>query len=486
MKQKRKFPLLWLILPLLLLAGCKEKSGETVSTITPPISGWGEVYHVDLDGGSGSFYYSHELGSTPKDVYFVFTNTGFSQTTSTTVVSSQRSETDDSSSERRASDQELEEMDLVEYAREHGIGLRGKPEVTRFNANPLPPDPTYRKSGAEAAAPETVIASVGDSHTFIHPDDEGNLVTVLSELKKIVNVDSVTMNVWVENDSWGSCDKWHCLEQDMVDALADKFLRPGADNDIYDWVTDIYGSPWGNHSYSYLIDATANQQIDILFYDIDGDGDEADDDEPTGGVLGFFWPDKDNHISRMYSNRRLMFYMDSVLTATPSPAGSSWDVTDEWPGEMVATLAHEFQHMIHFYQKTVLRASMTRSDDWLNEMASMVTEDLLADKLEADGPRGVSYSDGTGGASGNTAGRLPLFNRYNYYEVAPSEWPSGYSALKYYAIDYAFGAYLARNFGGVQLFRAIVQNGHTDYRAVEQALTDLGYDETFATVLRKF
>ncbi|MCP4754184.1 MAG: hypothetical protein GY866_25135, partial [Proteobacteria bacterium] len=56
----------------------------------------------------------------------------------------------------------------------------------------------------------------------------------------------------------------------------------------------------------------------------------------------------------------------------------------------------------------------------------------------------------------------------------------------YYAIDYAFGAYLARNFGGVQLFRTIVQNGYTDYRAVEQALSDMGYDETFATVLQKF
>ncbi len=75
----------------------------------------------------------------------------------------------------------------------------------------------------------------------------------------------------------------------MVDAIADTFLLgDGSDNDIYDWVTNIYGEEWDSdaqNKYPNLIGA--DNEITILLTDIDGDN------SPKGGVIGFFWS-KDN------------------------------------------------------------------------------------------------------------------------------------------------------------------------------------------------
>jgi hypothetical protein len=253
-----------------------------------------------------------------------------------------------------------------------------------------------------------------------------------------------------------------------VTAFAEKFLQAGSDNDIYDWVTGIFGIPWGTHKYEDLIADTSATTVDILFFDI------SDDDSISGGILGFFWS-KDNYLVSAvdYSNGRLMFYMDSVLSATEDDDTIGWAINDYWPAEMVSTLAHEFQHMIQFYQKNVTYG--VNPEIWINEMASMVAEDLLADKMEVNGPRGVDYADDTAGSAENDEGRLPMFNAYDY--IGPTVWYNGYEALKNYAINYAFGAYLARNYGGAALFQSIVQSGDSDYQAVVNAVAAQGYSE---------
>ena len=39
----------------------------------------------------------------------------------------------------------------------------------------------------------------------------------------------------------------------MVDAMGEQFLKAGEDNDIYDWVTGIYGDPWGTYSIGAIL-----------------------------------------------------------------------------------------------------------------------------------------------------------------------------------------------------------------------------------------
>ncbi len=152
-----------------------------------------------------------------------------------------------------------------------------------------------------------------------------------------------------------------------------------------------------------------------------------------------------------------------------------------------AVLAHEFQHMIHFYQKQVLN-NTGGTATWLNEMCSMAAEDMVADKIKTNGPRGVAYSDGSAGEYPNTSDRL---SRYNYFNDANLVyWPPSSATteefLKHYSLSYSFGAYLVRNYNGPALFQNIVQNAYTDGTAVESAIKSAGYDVDFERLLSRW
>jgi hypothetical protein len=175
-----------------------------------------------------------------------------------------------------------------------------------------------------------------------------------------------------------------------------------------------------------------------------------------------------------------MFTIDAVMYAIKD--GGTWDSTDSWPEEIYSTLAHEFQHMIHFYQRAVLRDAMATGDTWINEMASQVVEDLLADKMGVIGPRGVDGADGTDGTAGNTAGRLPLFNAYN--DLSLSDWNND---LASYSITYAFGAWLARNYGGAKLLNRLMQCASTGPASIEDIVSlETGRSESFSRLLQRW
>jgi len=92
--------------------------------------------------------------------------------------------------------------------------------------------------------------AVGDTRAFNMGSEKGSSTD--ATLKKVVsNISTAngdkTLNIWVSDDSFGAgCSLAKCVTQEMVDALADEFLKVGSDNDIYDWVTNIYGEEWGD------------------------------------------------------------------------------------------------------------------------------------------------------------------------------------------------------------------------------------------------
>ena len=116
------------------------------------------------------------------------------------------------------------------------------------------------------------------------------------------------MNIWVADDCWQKTGKKKRLvNQAMVDAVADKFLKTGEDNDIYDWVTNICGEEWGDRDKNELI--AAEQPIDILLCDIGNDDDAK-------GKLGFFWRGNSYKKKRVpNSNERLLLYLDAPIYA---------------------------------------------------------------------------------------------------------------------------------------------------------------------------
>ena len=450
------------------------------------------IDHVDTprtDGSDVEITYNLYLDDWVKDVYFIFTNTDASDATDFPEVSSLNSVSPEEEMEAAAQKTEA----LIEWARNHGVGLNGRPDITLFNSDPQKySGRSFGYSPYSALLEPELAPSLADAVEDTAPFFlERNTSTQLdATCRKVVpgivsSGKTRTLNIWVADNAWtqgDGCALATCVTQDMVNAIADKFLKPGEDNDIYDWVTNIYGAEWGENPYSVLL--APDDNITILLYDIDGDN------SVSGGTLGYFWS-KDNYkLSETvpYTNERVMFYMDSVLFAKSE---GSWEITDYWPEIMLSTLAHEFQHMIHFYQKYVT-FNTGSSETWLNEMCSEVTSDFVARKLGISGPRGVSYLDGSAGGTGNTDGRLPRYARFSYIPVA--QWMTGSyynsgdgNVLNSYAVSYAFGAYLARNYGGAELFRNIVQNGSVDSAAIDTALAATVYaDEDFKSMLRKW
>ncbi|MDE2756932.1 MAG: hypothetical protein OXI92_10360, partial [Acidobacteriota bacterium] len=333
--------------------------------------------------------------------------------------------------------------------------------VQEYNANP----PHRRARADNSQRLSSVVGqrpvAEGDRETFLDRGWSWNIVRIPATARRVVTDGAQTLAVWVADADWG------VVRQEMVDALASRFLRPGPANDIYDWVTTALGPPWGPHDLpEKLIPPQAAQQVHILVFDIDGDG--------SGGVAGFFFS-KDLYL-REYeeaSNERVIFYLDSHLLADSE--GPTWKVTDPSPDFQVGAMAHELQHIIYWYHKAVLHDSF-RIPIWLNEMTSMVAEDLISEKIPVHGPRGIAGDDPT--AESNTGrGRLVDYVFYNYLPV--TTWGGGGPS---YAINYALGAYLARTYGA-GLFRSIVQSELVGIDAIEEALRARGHDLSFGDIL---
>ncbi len=315
----------------------------------------------------------------------------------------------------------------------------------------------------------------GDRIRFFDLVDEDY---VSATVRKVVTDGATSAAFWVADREWEeTCrSRGDCVTREILDAFASRFLSSGPSNDIFNWVTTIFGAPWGPHDNPRLIPAQAAREIHVFLFDIQNDG------YPTGSrIIGYF-SRLHNHLYQadhpayQYSLERLAFFMDSPFLAFPT--GDTWEVTDRGPTVSLGTLAHEFQHMIHFYQKPALRNAI--SEAWLNEMASEVAEDLIADKAMIDGPRAVAHDDPSAGEPGNFRGRLPDYNLYN--DVQVTSWPRTYP-LPNYSIVYAFGAYLARNYGGAALFSDVVQSAHAGVGAIEAALRNQGHDESFLDLL---
>ena len=404
------------------------------------------------------------LDSSAKNLYLVLSNKDDTNTSTATVSHNVRVA-------QTSSRQSL----VVSSIQEPAIKYPPK-YITDFNTNAKDSFTKNNHGDSNIVVTPKTASAVGDSHTFYLSADTS--VSTEATLKSIVSNVSTdtgtrTLNVWVSNDSFGSgCAKATCVTQDMVDALADKFLKSGSGNDIYDWDTNIYGKEWGSNAqakYSNLIGES--DTIDILLTDIDNDNSK------NGGVVGYFWS-KDNFSASSYSgsNERIMFYADSVMFANTSNG-------DFWQKQLYSTLAHEFQHMINFYQKNIIHSS--GSETWLNEMMSVTTEDLVATKIEHNGDRAVDYTDGSAGASGNTHGRFPRFNQNN--DITLTNWNQTSNVLNDYAKVASFGSFLTRNYGGAELMHNMMDNNYSDENAVIDAIkTTTGKDVTFVQLLQEW
>lgn len=423
-----------------------------------------KIVEIDHDGsGSIELNISTDEAS---DVYFVFTNTSKTSTLSAPDISGSSISSDSS---------KISTSEITESTGDDSTSFtpKGIESVREFNAK----DFEFTESSVNKSTLDTDVSIsysyTVDSSTESFYDADDNSIDATLRGSVIDATSGRNLYVWVDDDSWSGfsfpsssqvdSDGSYQIDSSIVSAIADKFLVSGSTSDIYNWVTNICGDEWGSHSYSSQLIASTDD-IHILLTDIDSDGAPS-----SGGTLGYYYS-RDNFFNTIYtySNEKLMFYIDSAYLSAVTDSESSWDITNYYSKIVVSTLAHEFQHMINFYQKAVLNGGGS-SSTWLNEMCSMAIEDLVGYNMEVGWVRGVDYDESTAGSSGNTIGRIPGYNYYN--DDSFTSWSSSGS----YSLGYAFGAYLIRNFGGAELIQQLVQNSKTDYTSVTAALSTLGY-----------
>ena len=241
--------------------------------------------------------------------------------------------------------------------------------------------------------------------------------------------------VWVVNEYLGNECAGTTVNQDLAQDVADKFAAH------YYHEREIFGE-----EYDFLFDASCHSSpteaykiedtgslVNIVIYDIANDHGQTNE----SGVAGYFFGAKDYfkngnyRDARAYSNKGKYFYLDAAFCnngngyANPSSTVSDLAIT---------TLFHEFQHMIHFGQKTIYGIE---SDTWYNEMLSMLCEDLMADQL------------GTGNSAPQTLRISDFKNSYYLSGIDEFREDNDYT-ISSYANSYTFGAWLAREFGGPQ------------------------------------
>jgi len=426
-------------------------------TLPGGIPGSAFVQHVPY---SGSFSYTVDPGATPRDVYFVFTNPSLSQdAASIPTVSGSIS----------VNGRSIPAPAPQPLASGNGSPGNVTDRIAEFNRNPrafLPAPSASARPSAQTVSPagSDTVGTVATFYTSI--DTSESLTATCQEVVGPVTFADGrvrTLSIWVDNADAGD------VTADTISSLADRFLLGAGTADIYHWDTAVAGEPWGPHNDSNLVAWDANRTVTILLTHLNsGYG-------PGSVIVGYFWA-KDNFTSAQFSgsNQRIMFYIDSHEYAANENV-------------VYSTLAHEFQHMIQFYQKQVLRGASTGTDTWINEMCSMLMEDLVADNLEVEGPRGVTpWSDGSAGGSGNTNGRFPQFNQSSNTSLAVTSTGAGFG-LTQYAVAYAFGSWLIRNYGGPGLLTRIVQCPQTDSTAVVNAATAWsGTTETMQSLLQRW
>ena len=437
------------------------KETYTIALGAQLIEGVGNsVQHIDV---AGDFILSFE-NLDNKDVFFVFSN------------ENERSEVDMprlQSSVQTVSSTVKSSSGAPDAAPFHVSGI---PSVTEFNNNPVvkPEDGMSKAQYQQYLASRPEKLSVG-SKDYLN-DDSGN--AELSTVRKVISAHGKNLYIWVADNCWydGGIKSYN-VTQEMVDALAYKFLSQGYDNDIYEWVTNIAGEPWGPTGSSWYIPET--DDIHIWLMDI------YNDNKTTGTVtLGYFYA-RDNYLKSVLSdsNEKLLFTIDAVLFAKPDYNGA-WDVSHYWPNKLISTLAHEFTHMIYFYQKTIL--SNQYANTAINEMCAQCVEDLVANKIHSDGPRGVPYQTPSAGYRGNYSGRLPLYNTHNEYNLLVWYLHPSHTLLNY-SKTYALGAYLMRNYGGAKLIRELVQNRYTGTASIVDAVnSNGGAVSSYGEILQKF
>jgi hypothetical protein len=228
------------------------------------------------------------------------------------------------------------------------------------------------------------------------------------------------------------------VTQAQINALADTF------DEIYPLETNLMGyESGGGPAGKGGVDG--DPQIQILVYDIDGDY----DNHQNGITYGYFYPHDENEAPN--SNKAEIFYLDS-------------EMLDKDPDTVYSVLIHEFNHMINYNLKVLETGNYSNYETWYTEMLSMLAEDVIGPLV------GITYNPSS--PNGHVIHTRILYWLVSYMDYGAMQW-NDEDALFYYSSNYAFGAYLVRNFGGPELLSLIAKSPKGGRDSLDESLRAL-------------
>lgn len=294
-----------------------------------------------------------------------------------------------------------------------------------------------------AYAPAATTWAVGDTRTIYDAMNSGATLSITLN-KTVTTPDGTVVNLWVDPNEFSASK----LTQTTVDTLATRYSS--GSNSVYSQVTNLIGKPWGETGYSYMI--PASQPINIVFYSGNGAG--------WGGF--FFSGDEYTVASYSKSNEWLAFYVNTdQLYGTPSSGYINY---------YTSVLAHEFTHMIHSYQRSVLLGKPFET--WLNELCAMSMEDIVASNVFTSGYNAIRDQ------------------RYKYWialgsglNASPEVW--GGLGSNSYVVNGTLGAFLNRQYG-LAYYKALFASAASDSVAVMDGAIKAVGGTSYVEALRRW
>jgi hypothetical protein len=331
----------------------------------------------------------------------------------------------------------------------------------QFNHDPPPISAASRAVTGEKRASKAYTEDGTTGRFWVEPGASGESAWI--QKRATLRATGEHAAVWVADENFtaaASSDTDNRITREQAETLAAAF------DAMYEKETAIFGYEYGGGPDGDG-GRDGDKKIQILIFDIDGDYQQ----EQRGGVFGYFWS-KDFYTQAEINNAGRG---DTVKTNYAEMVYLDAHCADKYQDGAVSTLAHEFQHMINFNEKSVTSNFNQTSETWFDEMLSMLAEDLI-DPLLAIDEKEFPYNQ-----------RIPLFLN-GYTERSPTAWYTD-NVLYSYANAYAFGAYLARNFGGAALIQHMMTNGKVNEAAIADAVNSAaahGSSWTFSSILSRF
>lgn len=272
--------------------------------------------------------------------------------------------------------------------------------------------------------------------------------------------------VWVADDCYSAAlSSESKVTTAIAESIADTFAKHcGFERKVFGTESSMMIDEYNYAKIDMAFKSATGTLVNILLYDIGNDYSSSN----ASGVIGYF-SSKDYYVRRpsatgntkplRYSNEGKFFYIDAPFCNYDSSATGPYKFggTGGVSQTVISTLFHEFQHMINFGNK-VIEGGVSDNPAWHNEMLSMLAEDLMAQQLGLDAKENVA------------ANRIPLFNRA-YYNSGLTEYLTDTNKSIYsYSTAYAFGAWIAREYGGHAFIENMSKNAKTGMDSITDAI----------------